>query len=52
MAAMEISQGGDRSCPIPGGEVNLTAPDSRRVKGNRRYIQGCIACRMAGPEVG
>ena len=22
------------------GEVNLTDPDSRRMKGNRRYIQG------------
>jgi transposase len=26
--------------PIPEGEVNLTDPDSRRMKGNRRYIQG------------
>jgi transposase len=26
--------------PIPQGEVNLTDPDSRRMKGNRRYIQG------------
>ncbi|MBV8988082.1 MAG: transposase, partial [Solirubrobacterales bacterium] len=26
--------------PIPPGEVNLTDPDSRRMKGNRRYIQG------------
>ena len=26
--------------PIPRGEVNLTDPDSRRMKGNRRYIQG------------
>jgi transposase len=26
--------------PIPHGEVNLTDPDSRRMKGNRRYIQG------------
>jgi transposase len=25
---------------IPAGEVNLTDPDSRRMKGNRRYIQG------------
>jgi hypothetical protein len=25
---------------IPQGEVNLTDPDSRRMKGNRRYIQG------------
>jgi transposase len=25
---------------IPPGEVNLTDPDSRRMKGNRRYIQG------------
>ena len=25
---------------IPVGEVNLTDPDSRRMKGNRRYIQG------------
>jgi transposase len=25
---------------IPHGEVNLTDPDSRRMKGNRRYIQG------------
>ena len=25
--------------PIPEGEVNLTDPDSRRMKGNRRYIQ-------------
>jgi transposase len=24
----------------PGGEVNVTDPDSRRMKGNRRYIQG------------
>ncbi len=26
--------------PVPHGEVNLTDPDSRRMKGNRRYIQG------------
>jgi transposase len=26
--------------PLPQGEVNLTDPDSRRMKGNRRYIQG------------
>jgi hypothetical protein len=26
--------------PIPQGEVNLTDLDSRRMKGNRRYIQG------------
>ena len=26
--------------PVPQGEVNLTDPDSRRMKGNRRYIQG------------
>jgi hypothetical protein len=26
--------------PIPAGEVNVTDPDSRRMKGNRRYIQG------------
>jgi hypothetical protein len=26
--------------PIPAGEVNLTDPDSRRMKGSRRYIQG------------
>jgi transposase len=26
--------------PIPAGEVNMTDPDSRRMKGNRRYIQG------------
>jgi hypothetical protein len=26
--------------PVPRGEVNLTDPDSRRMKGNRRYIQG------------
>ncbi len=26
--------------PIPTGEVNVTDPDSRRMKGNRRYIQG------------
>ena len=26
--------------PIPQGEVNVTDPDSRRMKGNRRYIQG------------
>jgi Transposase DDE domain len=25
---------------IPAGEVNVTDPDSRRMKGNRRYIQG------------
>ena len=25
---------------IPQGEVNVTDPDSRRMKGNRRYIQG------------
>ena len=25
---------------IPAGEVNMTDPDSRRMKGNRRYIQG------------
>jgi transposase len=25
---------------IPHGEVNVTDPDSRRMKGNRRYIQG------------
>jgi transposase len=25
---------------IPSGEVNVTDPDSRRMKGNRRYIQG------------
>jgi transposase len=25
---------------IPEGEVNVTDPDSRRMKGNRRYIQG------------
>jgi transposase len=25
---------------IPAGEVNLSDPDSRRMKGNRRYIQG------------
>jgi hypothetical protein len=25
---------------IPRGEVNLTDPDSRRMKGNRRYTQG------------
>ena len=25
---------------IPAGEMNLTDPDSRRMKGNRRYIQG------------
>jgi transposase len=25
---------------VPQGEVNLTDPDSRRMKGNRRYIQG------------
>ena len=25
---------------VPAGEVNLTDPDSRRMKGNRRYIQG------------
>jgi len=25
---------------IPPGEVNVTDPDSRRMKGNRRYIQG------------
>ena len=25
---------------VPSGEVNLTDPDSRRMKGNRRYIQG------------
>jgi transposase len=25
---------------IPPGQVNLTDPDSRRMKGNRRYIQG------------
>jgi hypothetical protein len=25
---------------IPQGEVNITDPDSRRMKGNRRYIQG------------
>ena len=25
---------------LPAGEVNLTDPDSRRMKGNRRYIQG------------
>jgi hypothetical protein len=25
---------------IPTGEVNVTDPDSRRMKGNRRYIQG------------
>jgi transposase len=25
---------------IPAGEVNVTNPDSRRMKGNRRYIQG------------
>ena len=25
---------------IPAGEINLTDPDSRRMKGNRRYIQG------------
>ena len=28
---------------IPQGEVNLTDPDSRRMKGNRRYIQGYTA---------
>jgi len=26
--------------PVPAGEVNVTDPDSRRMKGNRRYIQG------------
>jgi transposase len=26
--------------PVPTGEVNVTDPDSRRMKGNRRYIQG------------
>ena len=26
--------------PVPQGEVNLTDPDSRRMKGHRRYIQG------------
>jgi hypothetical protein len=25
---------------VPAGEVNVTDPDSRRMKGNRRYIQG------------
>ena len=25
---------------IPQAEVNVTDPDSRRMKGNRRYIQG------------
>jgi transposase len=25
---------------IPAGEVNVTDPDSRRMKGNRRYVQG------------
>ena len=25
---------------VPAGEMNLTDPDSRRMKGNRRYIQG------------
>jgi Transposase DDE domain len=25
---------------VPQGEVNVTDPDSRRMKGNRRYIQG------------
>ena len=25
---------------VPQGEVNMTDPDSRRMKGNRRYIQG------------
>jgi transposase len=26
--------------PVPAGEVNMTDPDSRRMKGNGRYIQG------------
>jgi hypothetical protein len=33
----------DTPPPIPAGEVNLTDPDSRRMEGNRRYIQGSNA---------
>ena len=32
---------------IPPGKVNLTDPDSRRMKGNRRYIQGYNAQAVA-----
>jgi hypothetical protein len=36
--------------PIPQGEVNLTDPDSRRMKGNRRYIQGYNAQAVVNEE--
>jgi len=36
--------------PIPQGEVNLTDPDSRRMKGNRRYIQGYNAQAVVTEE--
>jgi transposase len=35
---------------IPQGEVNLTDPDSRRMKGNRRYIQGYNAQAVVTEE--
>jgi Transposase DDE domain len=35
---------------IPAGEVNLTDPDSRRMKGNRRYIQGYNAQAVVNEE--
>ena len=35
---------------IPAGEVNVTDPDSRRMKGNRRYIQGYNAQAVANEQ--
>ena len=35
---------------IPQGEVNVTDPDSRRMKGNRRYIQGYNAQAVVNEE--
>jgi transposase len=35
---------------IPQGEVNVTDPDSRRMKGNRRYIQGYNAQAVVTEE--
>jgi transposase len=35
---------------IPRGEVNVTDPDSRRMKGNRRYIQGYNAQAVVNEE--
>jgi hypothetical protein len=36
--------------PIPAGEVNVTDPDSRRMKGNRRYIQGYNALAVVNEQ--